>query len=71
MIQAGKLNATNFWKIKSQVEKNSETEPYDTTREDDYLLKEEYETKEYITQYLKIYTKLDQENRCMNKPQQK
>ena len=33
MITQGKLNAGNFWKIKSDTEKNKEPEPYDTITE--------------------------------------
>ena len=51
MIKEGKLNAINFWKIKSKTEKSSEPELYDTITEEGIHLKNEEETKQYVASY--------------------
>ena len=51
MVQEGKLNSRNFWKMKSIVERSREPEPYNTITEDDRQLQGEQETKEYVARY--------------------
>ena len=50
-MQDGKLNPINFWKMKSTTEKSRDSDPYDTITEDNILIQNEEETKEYIANY--------------------
>ena len=51
MINEGKMNSTNFWRIKSMIEKSKQPEPYDVVTEEGIRLQEEIETKEYVAKY--------------------
>ena len=51
MLKDGKLNANNFWRMKSTIEKSKGNEPYDIITEEGNKLEGEEETKEYAANY--------------------
>ena len=51
MVNQGKLNVTNFWKLKASVDKSNGPELYDTITENDERLQNAEETKEYVANY--------------------